>query len=368
MKKFKEKGRDNMNRKNIVYLASLLLLTMLMLSASLSVAAASPFCQSKYTVEEARAKISRPASKPAPSVTVNIRSPGQSENLLQTKTVNIIAEVTGTFSNVKYKIDSSGTEYLMTRWKTTSRYTASWTVTQSAGSHRVYVTAYGSTGKSVSSSYTTISIVTSYEAEIWYEIDYITGHAPTTAMLNYWVSYWDSRAIIAHPVLDDEITNTKYTQLTTSLFWEVEKLYNDDLSQAPGDDRAYGNVNNGNPFLQEKWMLWGAYWYQANIGGFCYVWASGNDGLAGNYIYINDGGLADWEASYGLTNAGGRIVALMHEAGHSIGVIKYSGRSEYYDPDYYSVMAIIRSTYNAAFTNLWYYSREYWATRNLGYY
>lgn len=116
-------------------------------------------------------------------------------------------------------------------------------------------------------------------------------------------------------------------------------------------------------------MLWGAYWYQANIGGFCYVWRLGYDGLAGNYIYINDGGLADWETSKGLTNTGGRIVALMHETGHSIGVISFDiFLNEVYDPDYYSVMAIIRSTYNAAFTDLWYYSREYWTTRNLDYY
>lgn len=355
-----------MNRKSVIYIASPLLLTMLLLSILTSVVVAFSPYQPQCIIEEVKWSLVKPAAKP-PSTTVNIRSPGQSENLLRTKTVNIIADVTGTFSSVKYKIDRGGTESPMTQWKT-SRYTATWTITQTAGSHRVYVTAYDASGKSVGSSYTTVNIVTGYEAEIWYEIDYFTGHAPTTTMLNYWVSYWDSRAIIAHPVLDDAITDPKYEPLTPTLFWEVESLYNDDLPEAPGDDRAYGNVNNGNPFLQEKWMYWHDHWYLSGYGGFCYVWSLGNDGLAGNYICIHDSDLADWEASHGLTNEGGRIVALMHEAGHSIGVIVYSGGSEAYDPDYYSVMAIIRADYSGGFTNLWYYSREYWATRNLGYY
>ena len=361
------RGRDKMDRKKVTYSISLSLLIILLLSISISVATASSLTKSDFTIDQAMGKPASPGAKPSPA-TVDIRSPGSSEHLLQTKTVNIIAEVTGTVATVKYKINRGGTEMLMTQWGSSNRYTASWTVTESAGSHKLYVTAYADNGKKVGSTTTTVTVVASYEAEIWYEIDYFTGHAPTTTMLNYWVNYWDSRAVIAHSVLDDQVTDSKYSQLTESLFWEVESIYNDNLPEAPGDDRAYGNVNNGQPLLQEKWMFWGAYWYQANIGGFCYVWGFGNDGVGGNYIYINDGGLADWEESYGLTNAGGRIVALMHETGHSIGVIVYGASGEIYDPDYYSVMAIIRSTYNGAFTNLWYYSREYWNTRNLGYY
>ncbi len=356
-----------MSRKNITKITSLSLLTILLLSISLSIASASPTAAQDPTLNAARTKPARPPAKPS-AASVSLRSPGSGENLLQTKTVNIIAEVTGTFATVKYKIDRRGTEVPMTQSGFTDRYVASWTITESAGSHKLYVTAYAENGKSAGSSTTTVNIVTSHEAELWYEIDYFTGHAPTSAMLDYWVNYWDSRAIIVHAVLDDEVTDPKYTNLTTPLFWEVESIYNDDMTEAPGDDRAYGDVNNGQPLLQEKWMFWGAYWYEANIGGFCYVWSLGNDGVGGNYIYINDGGLADWEDSHGLTNAGGRIVALMHEAGHSVGVVVYSPSGEVYDPDYYSVMSIIRSTYNAAFTDLWYYSHEYWKTRNLDFY
>lgn len=361
-----------MNKRKISHATGILLLAVLIFSVLTSTTIAIPLICSRVAIEVGLnygkpENPGKPGGQPS-AATVDIRSPGDGEHLLRTKTVNMVAEVKGDFAMVKYKIGRKGAEYAMTQWGTSDRYIASWTITESEGTHKLYVTAYNAAGRKAGSASTSVNVVTGYEAEVWYEIDYLTGHGPTQTMLDYWVNYWDSRAIKAHPVLDDEITDAKYLELDITLFWEVENGYNDDLPAAPGDDRTYGNVNNGNPFLQEKWMFWGAYWYEASIGGFCYVWSIGNDGLAGNYIYINDGGLADWEATKGLTNAGGRVVALMHETGHSIGVIVYSGGAEAYDPDYYSVMSYIWSNYNAAFTNLWYYSREYWKTRNLGYY
>lgn len=76
----------------------------------------------------------------------------------------------------------------------------------------------------------------------------------------------------------------------------------------------------------------------------------------------------NWGADNGIEPYGAEAVALMHEMGHSIGIAKLDWRgAEVYDPDRYSVMAKL-TIYNAGLYGAWYYSNEYWTTRNIEYY
>ena len=57
----------------------------------------------------------------------------------------------------------------------------------------------------------------------------------------------------------------------------------------------------------------------------------------------------------------------MHEIGHSIGIGKIVRSGEIYDSDPGSVMSYLTEA-NAGLYGTWYYSDDYWATRNMKYY
>lgn len=309
----------------------------------------------------------------------DIRSPGDGEKIRRFTTVDIIAqipEVSGEVPFVTFQIDD-GDFQEMYRHESSDRYCANWFVIESAGDHTITVKAYYDTITFKGD--TSVRVVSGYVAELWFEIDYMEGFEPSLFILGYWMSYWDSRAINAHIILDDEVPHT-YRLYTMdeqipddnpTSFWYYESHYND---PHPHDDPDDPNCC----FTPYKWVLFADHGPNDNTGGRTYKFehnagsGSGDDIFAGNYLAVFSGRI---EEKYG-TDASGMITAVtMHEAGHSVGV--FVGRivtqepedyiHEVYDSDIFSVMA--QGSFElAGFTNHWYYSREYWATRNLEYY
>jgi hypothetical protein len=299
-------------------------------------------------------------------VDVNIRSIGDGalpDTILQGSTIEILVYVSGDgFSSVHMAIDG-GASVQMAHWRSSTRYFADWDTTGAAlGVHSITVTAKDSSGADVGTDTKTVTIVDSYQAEVFFEIDYMEGVQPPQSVIDYWVAYWDSRAIKLTVKLDDVVPFSTYV---TDL-WAYEAQYNDHEFAGTLDDRG-GDVFRS----QEKWVLWGYYSDSAQTGGYCFIDIYDKDLVAGNYIFIAAGMCMDYEADTGDTNYGCQVSTLMHEAGHAIGVAKVNVRgfrvSESYDGDIYSVMSYIYPE-NTDFNGHWYYSTEYWNTRNLEFY
>lgn len=304
-----------------------------------------------------------PLAKPS-KANVNIRNIPSGDSLYSN--VLIIAQVTGTFASVIYQVDS-GPEYPMTQVDLTDRFQATWdTTTVSAGSHTLYVKAKASTGKVAGSSSVRVTVVTSYRWELYYEIDYMGDHAPPQSVLDYMQNYWKGHAINVSFLVDDAVSDPTPSDgyISDSDFWTIENQYNDVWMY---DDRSFGGADPKYT-LKEKWMLYGTWDQNPNVGGYTYVSISGGDCLAGNYIFIADSMIDNWEASNAIPSEGGEVIVVSHESGHSVGIAKLFGNSEQYDPDYYSIMSYMRLENAKSMEGYWYYSKEYWATANLGYY
>ena len=304
------------------------------------------------------------AQLPITSAIVNIRNIASGDSVYST--VVIIAKVTGVFSSVVYQIDG-GPQYRMNRVGTTNRYQASWdTTTVSAGTHTLYVKAKNRMGSVVGSASVSITVVTSYKWEANYEIDYVAGHIPSQSVLDYWQYYWRGHAIDVTFLVDDAVSDPTPDDgyISRSDFWSIESAYNDVWKY---DDRSNGGANP-KYFLKEKWMLYGTWDTNPNVGGYTYVSVSGSNLQAGNYIFIADSMIDDWEAQNSIPNDGGEVIVTMHEAGHSIGIAKLLLGLERYDSDSYSIMSTMRIENAKYMTGYWYYSKEYWATANKNYY
>ena len=90
--------------------------------------------------------------------------------------------------------------------------------------------------------------------------------------------------------------------------------------------------------------------------------------MAGNYVFIADAMIDQWEASNGMTMDNGEVIITCHELGHSIGILQLKGQPEKYDPDRYSIMSTMNIENALCMEGNWYYSGSYWDTKNLGYY
>lgn len=272
---------------------------------------------------------------------------------------------TGTWIEMSYVGDST----YKAGWDTTSVYDGVHTITVKAtdtsnnvGEDSITVT----TDNGITPPPPTI------EYELFIEIDYMVGHKPTAEVLTYIHDYYYERGIRVTFDEDDEVPVDP--SVTTAEFWAIEAEYNN-----LGDDK-YGA---GDPVFgtagvyssKWKWILYGT-----TVEGAPYVIGYTNviiarigrtyDLLAGNYIFIADEAADSWASSQEplIEPYGAEGVVLMHEMGHSIGIAVLSRRgAEVYDPDTYSVMSYL-STANAGLYEEWYYSDEYWATRNMDYY
>ena len=186
------------------------------------------------------------------------------------------------------------------------------------------------------------------------EIDYMEGHKPTTEVLAYIVSYYDARGISVTFYVSEYEVVPYDESVSDAEFWEIEEKYND-------HDNGY--------FDNWKWVLFGTTVEgQPDVVGYCWVLISGKDYVAGNYIFIADYTADEWGGIDAQLVVGAEASVLMHEMGHSIGIGKlHPVFGEKYDPDSGSVMSYL-SEANAGLYFEWYYSDEYWATRNMLYY
>jgi hypothetical protein len=299
-----------------------------------------------------------------PKTSVNIRNIPSGDTVYSD--LLIVAQITGAFKSVVYQVDS-GSEYSMNRVGTTDRFQATWDTTKtSAGSHTLYVKAKDSSDKVVGTASVGVTVVTALKWELYYEIDYISGHAPSADVLTYIENYWKGHAVKFNYLLSDEVVDPILGDgyISDSDFWAIENQYNGAWMY---DDRSYGGVSPQFR-LKEKWMLYGTWDQNPNVGGYTYVDVVGRDLIAGNYIFIADSMIHNWETLNGITNEGGQVIVTAHEAGHSIGIAKLSRGYEVYDADFYSIMSYMRMENGKYMSGYWYYSKEYWATANLSYY
>jgi len=302
----------------------------------------------------------KPLAKPGKPVTTSVSIRNIPSGDAVYSQVLVIAQATGTFDSVVYQIDS-GSETVMTQVGATDRYQATWDTTGLSGGHTLTVKAK-SGANVVAFDSVSVTVVYSYKWEVYYEIDYMQGRKPELAVLDYMVNYWKGHAIKVTYSIDELVSDPTPTDgyISDSDFWKLEKEYNQ------GSDNAtqYGPQYT----LKEKWMLYGTWDSNSNVGGYTYVAFSGKDLIGGNYIFIADAMIDAWEGSNSIPSDGGEVIVTCHEAGHSVGIAVLRGFSEKYDPDVYSIMSYMRLQNAKDMANYWYYSEEYWATANLNYY
>jgi hypothetical protein len=188
-----------------------------------------------------------------------------------------------------------------------------------------------------------------YVHELFYEIDYMPGHMPTESALAYIQDYYAERWVRITFYIDDEVPLDD--SVTDAEFSEFNETYND---------------HNFGYYSQWKWVLFGTV-VDGEPGTAGYVW--GDDDKA-NYAFIADqtgDNFAIDHAGEGVTAEEVETAVLMHEMGHTIGILKLDSEGkEVYDGNAWSVMALLSlDNCNAEPIR---YSREYWILRNLEYY
>lgn len=257
------------------------------------------------------------------------------------------------------------------------------------GTHDIYVVVdpdnvIAETNETNNEAFKTITVAEApptppYDYELAIEIDYIAGHEPTQTVLDYIEWYYmgnnpSGELIKVTFHVDDQVPySDAYAGINDNEFWAIEAIYNDlgNDGKTAYNDPVFGT--DGVYSSKWKWVLYGTTVEGApNVVGYTYVviarvgWTY--DLLAGNYIFIADETADSWAAGKEVEPYGAEAVVLMHEMGHSIGIAKLTSRgAEIYDPDSRSVMSYL-STANTKLYWAWYYSDEYWATRNMEHY
>jgi len=164
----------------------------------------------------------------------------------------------------------------------------------------------------------------SYEKDLFVEIDYMSGYAPSTEATNYFVSYYRELGIAVHLTVDDEISNGQLTamgispeSLTSSECSLIEQRFHDnpDTHVYVFYAKAVGNPSESEP-----------------LG-----WASESGAFVSKELVdANEGLRVLW-----LTD---RIrsekVILLHEIGHTLNVItRDSDGKEDYCSNFGCIMA-----------------------------
>lgn len=203
--------------------------------------------------------------------------------------------------------------------------------------------------------------------EIYFEIDYMEGHEPTDSVLEYIHGYFRDNGIYVYFFVDDEIlVDPVDPGVTNAEFWQYEQQNNDVWRF---DDRANGNKPNppdARYKMKEKWILFGNVDLASGFNYNGYTWPDGTD--AGNYIFIADQKNDNHAATDpDVTSDQVETVVLMHEIGHSIGIIILNNEGkEVYDADWTSVMSSLRD--DNCRSHPIHYSEDYWDEKNLNYY
>jgi len=182
--------------------------------------------------------------------------------------------------------------------------------------------------------------------ELWIEIDYMIS-PPTQEILDYIESYYLERGInvtffVDEPVpLDESVTFEEHLA--------IEADFND-------HDEGY--------YSKWKWFLYGTTVEgYPNVVGYVYA-----NTETGNYGFIAMTTISEWCIENSLETWSGEAVTLMHEMGHSIGILKIDAfGNEMYDRNRESVMSYL-NVKNADNYYSWFYSSSYWKLRDLDYY
>jgi len=213
--------------------------------------------------------------------------------------------------------------------------------------------------------------------ELFFEIDYMENHKPMGSVLTYIRNYYIKEHICITFIVDDEIPED--SSVTEDEFWAIERAYN-----KRGDDWT-SSKETGVYDSKWKWVLFGTVYEEGPLwNGFCFVpeyggiWIPGLSDRFGNYIFIADERNEEYASQMsgaGVTPEEVEKVSLMHEMGHSIGILKLVFNLDWppwppfvegYDKDRKSVM----SEMNPESCNVdpIHYSRKYWSYRNMEYY
>lgn len=334
-------------------------------SASFSATHSQTLAKVSQTMQQRQQRWSRDRTPP----TVEILSPKMDERVNGTITISASATDNVGVKTVEYSIDSGtwttmepvGDSIYTGEWNTASVYDGEHTITVRAKDARNNV---GEDSITVTTANGITPPPPTIEYELFIEIDYMTGHEPTQAVLDYVHTYYLERGINVTFYVDDVVTVD--SSVSDTDFWAIEAAYND-----LGDDKYTGQLAN---FVSKwKWVLFGTTVEgYPNVVGYTYVVIARigrtYDLLAGNYIFIADETADKWAVGKGVEPYGAEAVVLMHEMGHSIGIAVLSRLgAEVYDSDTYSVMSYLNVN-NAGLYWAWYYSDKYWATRNMEYY
>ena len=271
--------------------------------------------------------------------------------------VKVIVEAKGTYDH----IDLDGIPMAVVYG---DRYVGTWTA-QSLGPNSIVVEARDAEDKTLASDSVGVQAVLGYQWEIFIEVDYITGHYPSKEVLDYLEDYWKGFAVEVTYTIDEEVPYDD--EITDEDFWEIELNYNDGSDRAQDDNDADGYGYDEEYMSKEKWVLWGTWDENQYVGGYTYVVIANKDAVAGNYIFIADAMIDQWEGD-DMTADNGEAIVLCHELGHSIGILQLRGQSEKYDPDRYSIMSTMNVENALYMEDSWYYSASYWGTKNLNYY
>ena len=364
--------RKGIDAESIVVGVLVLLLSSLIFAAPIG--ALSP--DETYKLN-ARGGVPGPPSK-VKGLSISIAYP-EDGSVLDVGTHAVDVKAMGEVVNVTVTIDGVTTD--ITDTKSGDYYVLyPWTVDM-AGTYVITAEATDADGNKAMASIT-VTIVDDVEGsvpvvyELVLEIDYISGHEPTSTVLDYIYRYYRVQGILVTFWVDDVVEDpTPYTGVTDDDFWAIESMYNDIVlfnDRAQDGFDADGDGSDYEYTLKEKWVLFGTVVEgQPNVVGYCYVKIEEKDLVAGNYIFIADETADNWSYSNGLEPYSAEATVLMHELGHSIGVGKLRVRgifvTEVYDEDPFSVMSYL-STENAGLIDAWHYSNEYWDTRNMEYY
>jgi hypothetical protein len=199
--------------------------------------------------------------------------------------------------------------------------------------------------------------------ELFIEVDYMPGHKPTQSVLDYITDYYAREGISVTFYVDDEVSLD--SEMTIDEFFNYEATFND-----LGDDKITSFWFFWKDYKltsKWKWVLFGEVDVTNNANGYTYT---GGRNDAGNYIFVadksNDELASTWE-EYGVTAEEVETVVLMHELGHTIGILKTDTEgNQVYDPNRWSVMSYL-SIVNCNSAPIR-YSSEYWELRDIEYY
>jgi len=224
-----------------------------------------------------------------------------------------------------------------------------------------------------------------YDCELFLEIDYIEGFEPSELSLKYIQKYYRTQGIDILYKIDDKILfqESYRNGISKSEFWKIESQWNDEWKI---NDKAHVLLNKplSKFYTKEKWILYGNWWQDYGNMPSGFTWNDINPfniDKAGNYIFISDGANDDFiekEHDLGhywdeITVEDFEISAVMHELGHSIGILKFKWKftffaievEEIYDSDISSVMHGFEPE-NCISPQ--HYSTEYWDLKNIEYY